>query len=205
MSHWEIENGSIHFVPCNSPTTGCKPWKMDYQRHLVLLYMFNSNVNRNDMWKATQTIPHPSLLINWTVSDHQWSKALKLQIGFTLRMWNCVSSSWFERLRISDRKFVNHTTEMILWSMILEIALWAVGFNRGQPRQLVSMEFCSASLERDWSIDWGDFWFSFWCPSVKKAQQIAVAQTPCCRFQIQSSEQIEKSDANAICIVFCVL
>ena len=53
---------------------------------------------------------------NWTVSDHQWSKALKLRIGFTLRMWNCVSSSWFERLRISDRKFVVHTTEMILYA-----------------------------------------------------------------------------------------
>ena len=142
---------------------------------------------------------------NWTVSDHQWSKALKLQIGFTLRMRNCVSSSWFERLRISDRKFVNHTTEMILWSMILEIAFWAVDCHRGQPRQLVLMEFCSASLERDWSIDWGDFLLSFCCPLVKKAQQIAVAQTPCCRFQIQSSEQIEKSDANAICVVFCVL
>ena len=96
---------------------------------------------------------------NWTVSDHQWSKALKLRIGFTLRMRNCVSSSWFERLRISDRKFVTHTTEMILWSMILEIAFWAVAFNRGQPRQLVLMEFCSASLERDWSIDWGNFSF----------------------------------------------
>ena len=142
---------------------------------------------------------------NWTVSDHQWSEALKLQIGFTLRMRNCVSSSWFERLRISDRKFVNHTTEMILWSMILEVAFWAVEFNRGQPRQLVSMEFCSAPLERDWSIDWGNFSFSCWCPLVKKAQQIAVAQTPCSRFQVQSSEQIEKSDANAICIVFCVL
>ena len=56
---------------------------------------------------------------NCTVSDHQWSKALKLQIG-------CVSSSWFERLWISDRTFVIHITEMILWRMILEIAFWAV-------------------------------------------------------------------------------
>ena len=29
------------------------------------------------------------------------------------------SSSWVDWFRISDRKFVNHTTEMILWSMIL--------------------------------------------------------------------------------------
>ena len=29
------------------------------------------------------------------------------------------SSSWVDWVRISDRKFVNHTTEMILWSMIL--------------------------------------------------------------------------------------
>ena len=40
-------------------------------------------------------------------------------IGFMLRNWRSVSSSWLDRLRISDRKFVNHTTEMILWSMIL--------------------------------------------------------------------------------------
>ena len=52
-------------------------------------------------------------------SDHQCSEEVNLLNGFTLRMWNFVSSSWFERLWISDRKFVNHTTEMILWSMIL--------------------------------------------------------------------------------------
>ena len=40
-------------------------------------------------------------------------------IGFMLRNWRSISSSWLDRLRISDRKFVNHTTEMILWSMIL--------------------------------------------------------------------------------------
>ena len=137
----------------------------------------------------------------WTVSDHQWSKALKLQIGFTLRMRNCVSSSWFERLRISDRKFVNHTTEMILWSMILKMAIWAVDQTQGQPKQLVSMDFCSAALERDWSIDCRDFSFSSWCPLVEKAQQIAVAQTPCFRFQIWQP-QVEKSDANAICIMY---
>ena len=105
---------------------------------------------------------------NWTVSDHQWSKALKLQIGFTLRMRNCVSSSWFERLRISDRKFVNHTTEMILWSMILEIALWAVDSNQGQPRKLVLMEFCSPSLERGWALFVGTFRFRFGVPWLKK-------------------------------------
>ena len=54
------------------------------------------------------------------VSDHQCSEKVNSLNGFTLRMWNFVSSSWFERLRISDRKFVNHTTEMILWSMILK-------------------------------------------------------------------------------------
>ena len=63
---------------------------------------------------------------NWTVSDHQWSEALKLRIGFTLRMRNCVSSSWFERLRNS--LFVLQKT--ILWSTILERAFWAIiGFN----------------------------------------------------------------------------
>ena len=148
---------------------------------------------------------HPSVSAhNWTVSDHQWSKALKLRIGFTLRMRNCVSSSWFERLRISDRKIVIHTTEMILWSMILMVALWAVGLTRGQPKQLVSMDFCSASLEGDWALIVGTFSFSFWCPLVEKDQPIAVAQTPCLRFQIWQP-QVEKSDANAICTTFCAL
>ena len=41
------------------------------------------------------------------------------QINFMLRNWSYTSSSWLDRLQISDRKFVNHTTEMILWSMIL--------------------------------------------------------------------------------------
>ena len=111
---------------------------------------------------------------NWTVSDHQWSKALKLQIGFTLRMRNCVSSSWFERLRISDRKFVNHTTEMILWSMILEVAFWAVECSQGQPRKLVLMEFCSPSLERGWALFVGTFPSCFGVPWLKKPSKLLL-------------------------------
>ena len=61
------------------------------------------------------------------------------------------------------------------------------------------------ALGKRLSIVAGDFSLSFWCPLGEKAQQIAVAQTTCSRFQVQSSEQIEKSDANAICVVFCVL
>ena len=111
---------------------------------------------------------------NWTVSDHQWSEALKLRIGFTLRMRNCVSSSWIERLRISDRKFVNHTTEMILWSMILEMAVWAVDANQGQPRKLVLMEFCSLYLERGWALFVGSFRFRFGVPWLKKPSQLLL-------------------------------
>ena len=119
MSHWEIENESIRFVACNLVTTGCKTWKMDYQRHLVLLYMLNSNVNRNDVWKATQTIPHPSLLVieqwaiindqkHWsfrsasrsgcgTVSHHRGLKDFEFQTGnslITLQKWSCEVWSW---------------------------------------------------------------------------------------------------------------
>ena len=61
------------------------------------------------------------------------------------------------------------------------------------------------ALRKRLSIVCGDFSLSFWRPLVEKAQQIAVAQTTCCRFQVQSSEQIDKVDANAICAVFCVL
>ena len=110
----------------------------------------------------------------WTVSDHQWSKALKLQNGFTLRMRNCVSSSWFERLRISDRNFVNHTTEVILWSMILKMALWAVELTQGQPKQLVSVDFCSAALERDWALIVGTFHFRLGAPWLKKPSRLLL-------------------------------
>ena len=60
-------------------------------------------------------------------------------------------------------------------------------------------------LRKRLSIVCGDFSFSFWCSLVEKAQQIAVAQTTFYRFQVLSSEQIDKLDANAICAVFCVL
>ena len=84
--------------------------------------------------KATQTVPHPSLhsRVQWAIINVQ--KKMNFLNSFTLRMWNFVSSSWFERLRISDRKFVNHTTEMILWSMILE--WWAFYKNVGLLKRL---------------------------------------------------------------------
>ena len=107
-------------------------------------------------------------------SDHQCSEEVNLLNGFTLRMWNFVSSSWFERLRISDRKFVNHTTEMILWSMILKLAPWAVGNTRGQPKQLVSMDFCSASWERDWALIVGTFHFRLGAPWLKKPSRLLL-------------------------------
>ena len=53
------------------------------------------------------------------VSDHQWLQEVHLEVAFTLRKRVSISSSWVKRLRISDRKFAKHTTEMILWSMIL--------------------------------------------------------------------------------------
>ena len=58
---------------------------------------------------------------NYNVICKQSSMISKLafQISFMLRNWSYTSSSWLDRLQISDRKFVNHTTEMILWSMIL--------------------------------------------------------------------------------------
>ena len=56
------------------------------------------------------------------MSDHQWTDVHGgLQFLFTLK--NCCSTHHrgLVRFRISDRKFVNHTTEMILWSMILTL------------------------------------------------------------------------------------
>ena len=56
------------------------------------------------------------------VSDHQCDRALERApppLHAQRKLFN--SSSWVDWFRISDRKFVNHTTEMILWSMILMI------------------------------------------------------------------------------------
>ena len=61
--------------------------------------------------------------------------------------------------------------------------------------------FLFGCLRKRLSIDCRDFSFSSWCPLVEKAQQTAVAQTPCFRFQIWQP-QVEKSDANAICIMY---
>ena len=55
--------------------------------------------------------------VNCKQSSVIWK--VTFQINFMLRNWSYTSSSWLDRLQISDRKFVNHTTEMILWSMIL--------------------------------------------------------------------------------------
>ena len=138
MSHWEIEKGSINFVPCNLVATGCKTWKMDYQRHLVLLYMLNSNGNRNDMWKDTQTIPHPSLLLieqwaiindrkHWsfrsasrsgcgTVSHHRCLKDFEFQTGnslITLQKWSCEVWSW--RLLSDQWKLLGGNRDSLFW------------------------------------------------------------------------------------------
>ena len=61
--------------------------------------------------------------------------------------------------------------------------------------------FLFGFLRKRLSIDCGDFSFLLWCPLLEKAQQSAVAQTPCLRFQIWQP-QVEKSDANAICIMY---
>ena len=65
----------------------------------------NSLANYNGR-KATQT----SLLIIEQRAVINDQKALKLQISFTLRMRNCVPSSWFERLRLNDMSPSNTKT-----------------------------------------------------------------------------------------------
>ena len=156
----------------------------------MLLYILNSNVNTSltafVVLEGHSDSP-PSITARiWTVSDHQWSKALKLQIGFTLRMRNCVSSSWFERLRISDRKFVNHTTEMILWSMILKLTLRAVETSPGHPKHLTLKKFSSASLGIDWASIVGTFHFRFGAPWVKQADKLLLHKLCACGFRSNS-------------------
>ena len=85
-------------------------WSLQLEIHLKLttyLHKIDNLIGHSDCSSSITTQKN-------AVSDHQCSEKVNSLNGFTLRMWNFVSSSWFERLRISDRKFVNHTTEMIL-------------------------------------------------------------------------------------------
>ena len=75
-------------------------------------FVLKLQIHKNPL-KTTQTVSS-SLLISKEKHAIINDLKLMLQIGFTLRRRNFVSSSWMVRLRISDRKFVIHTTEMIL-------------------------------------------------------------------------------------------
>ena len=86
----------------------------------------------SNILKATQTAALPSMLQECGIERSSKIWAQGVQISLTLRKRSCASSSWFDRLRISDRKFVNHTTEMILWSMIL---IW-LGLKWGAPESV---------------------------------------------------------------------
>ena len=76
------------------------------------------NIFKITILRTTQTSSTP-LQFKKNCKQSSIIKKVNSLISFMLRNWRSISSSWLDRLRISDRKFVNHTTEMILWSMIL--------------------------------------------------------------------------------------
>ena len=79
-----------------------------------------------------------------------------------------------------------------------------VGSRRGQSKLLVWMEFCPASLERQWALIVGTFHFWLGSPWLKKPSSCCCTNSMLGVSQIWRP-QVDKSDANAICIMFCVL
>ena len=118
-------------------------------------------------------------------------------------MWNYVSSSWFERLRISDGKFVNHTTEMILWSMILKLNMQAVGISSRVTGTTSFDPIHVSFLGMRLIIDWRVFSLSFWCPIWwNKSSKSLLPKVHALSF-ISNNPKVQKSDPNAICAVVC--
>ena len=95
----------------------CKKFRNYQYSKFALLRVHRSNVLKLSKlkvnWPLRLFLFH-HYCMKAIASDHRGSKELNPLISLTLRKRNYVSSSWFDRLRISDRKFVNHTTEMIL-------------------------------------------------------------------------------------------
>ena len=57
--------------------------------------------------------------ISRSPSDHQWFDPFQDRNLFTLWTRHVSHHHGWVRFQVSDRKLVNHTTEMILWSIIL--------------------------------------------------------------------------------------
>lgn len=73
-------------------------------------------------WTTQTAAPPSASRTRQEASDHQcvqFRYEIRPRHLFTLRRRCSPHHRGLIRLRISDRKFVNHTTEMILWSMIL--------------------------------------------------------------------------------------
>ena len=109
--------------PENLYTTGWRTTKSDYQIELWADHNSCFLEEVNSIWEShSDSISsfHLSVIERWAIINalnlHEKSQHL-----FTLK--NCCSTHHrgLVRFRISDRKFVIHTTEMILWSMILII------------------------------------------------------------------------------------
>ena len=114
--HRQENNWTSSFIPSNNPTTNSKA-----SLPLVFLPSFNIIILWSRDWKS-RSDNRSSLCNTWKWckrSSMCWISGKRHQYLFTLRMTCSTHQRGLVRFRISDRKFVNHTTEMILWSMIL--------------------------------------------------------------------------------------
>ena len=114
--HRQENNWTSSFIPSNNPTTNSKA-----SLPLVFLPSFNIIILWSRDWKS-RSDNRSSLCNTWKWckrSSMCWISGKRHQYLFTLRMTCSTHQRGLVRFRISDRKFVNHTTETILWSMIL--------------------------------------------------------------------------------------
>ena len=93
-------------------------WCFDYLFLLIDYWIYSNSL---DKWPLRLQLNLSHFHMGNALRSSTKRKLLRksFQFLFTLRKSCFNSSSWLKWLRISDRKFVIHTTEMILWSMIL--------------------------------------------------------------------------------------
>ena len=93
-------------------------------RKMSIITFRGINPNIKTSWTTQTATPPTAPSTRQEASDHQcvlYQYKTRHEHLFTLRTRCSPHHRGLIRLRISDRKSVNHTAEMILWSMILAI------------------------------------------------------------------------------------
>ena len=117
------------------------PWTLKYS----IISGRGINPNNRTSWTTQTAAPPSAPSTRREASDHQ-CVLYRYQTGhehlFTLRTRCSPHHRGLIRLRISDRKSVNHTAEMILWSMILTNVISIIHQISYKSVQILTIIFC---------------------------------------------------------------